>query len=80
MLQELIVAALVIAACVASVWKLLPAKRRLRVLVALDLWAARHPRLRGWRDRSLKPRIARAAGSGCGGCAANVSRPHHPPR
>ena len=28
-------------------------------------------RLRGWRERSLKPRIARAAGTGCGGCAAN---------
>jgi len=80
MLQDLIVAALVIAACVASVWKLMPAKRRLRTLVALDLWAARHPRLGRWRDRSLKPRIARAAGTGCAGCAANVSRPHHPPR
>jgi hypothetical protein len=80
MLQELIVTALVIAACVASIWKLMPAKRRLRTLVALDLWAARHPRLDGWRERSLKPRIARAGGAGCAGCAANVSRPHHPPR
>ena len=59
----------------------MPARRRLRVLLALDAWAARHPRLAGWRERSLKPRIARAAGTGCAGCAANVGvRPHHPPR
>ncbi len=80
MVQELIVAAIVITACVASVWKLMPAKRRLRTLVALDLWASRHPALAGWRDRSLKPRIARAVGTGCAGCAANVARQQHPPR
>ena len=81
MWQQLLVSAIVIAAFSISVWKLMPARRRLRVLVALDLWAARHPRLRPWRERSLKPRIARAAGSGCAGCAANVgTRPHHPPR
>jgi hypothetical protein len=34
-----------------------------------------------WRERSLKPRIVRAAGTGCAGCAANVgTRPHPPPR
>jgi hypothetical protein len=80
MMQELIVAALVIAACVASAWRLMPAKLKLRTLLALDVWAGRHPRLNGWRDRLLKPRIARAAGSSCGGCAANVSRPQHPRR
>ena len=32
-------------------WKLMPARRRLRVLLALDGWAARHPRLARWRER-----------------------------
>jgi uncharacterized protein DUF6587 len=81
MIQQLVVAVLVIAAALASVWKLMPAKGRLRTLLALDRWAAAHPALAGWRERSLKPRIARAAGTGCAGCAANVgTRPHHPPR
>ena len=81
MIQQAIVAAAVIAAFAASVWKLMPAKRRLRTLLALDGWAAKHPALTRWRERSLKPRITRAAGTGCAGCAANVgTRPHHPPR
>ena len=81
MTQQILVAAIVTVALAASVWKLMPARRRLRVLLALDAWAARHPRLARWRERSLKPRIARAAGAGCAGCAANVGiRPHHPPR
>ena len=81
MIQQLIVAAIVLAALAASVWKLMPARRRLRVLLALDSWAARRPALSRWRERSLKPRITRAAGTGCAGCAANVGmRPHDPPR
>jgi hypothetical protein len=59
----------------------MPGRLRLRALLALDAFAARHPALGRWREHSLKPRIARAAGSGCAGCAANVGiRPHHPPR
>jgi hypothetical protein len=81
MLQEIVVAVIVIAAFVACVWKLMPARRRLRALIAFDTWAARRPALAGFRERSLRPRIAKAAGSGCAGCAANVGvRPHHPPR
>jgi len=81
MLQELVVGLIVLAASVVCVWKLMPARRRLRALVALDAWAARHASLAGFRERSLKPRLARVMGSGCAGCAANVGiRPHHPPR
>lgn len=81
MAQQILVAAIVVIAIAVSAWKLAPARRRLRVLTALDAWAVRHPRLAGWRERSLKPRIVRAAGSGCAGCAANVGiKPHHPPR
>jgi hypothetical protein len=81
MAQQILVAVIVVIAFAASAWKLAPARRRLRLLMALDRWAAGHPRLAGWRERTLKPRIARAAGSGCAGCAANVGvRPHHPPR
>jgi hypothetical protein len=81
MIQQLIVAAIVLTAVLASVWKLMPAKRRLRTLLALDGWAAQHPALARWRERSLKPRITRAAGTGCAGCAANVgTNPRHPPR
>lgn len=81
MLQLFAVALIVSAAAVATVWKLMPARRRLRVLLALDEWAARHPRLARFREKSLRPRITRAAGSGCAGCAANVGvRPNHPPR
>jgi hypothetical protein len=80
-MQQFLVAAIVIVALAASVWKLMPARRRLRALLALDGWAARHPGLSAWRERSLKKRIARAAGAGCAGCAANVGvRPNHPPR
>jgi hypothetical protein len=79
MIQQLIVGAVVIAGFAASVWKLMPARRRLRALIALDSWAARHQSLARWRERSLKPRIVRAAGTGCAGCAANVGiRPHEP--
>jgi hypothetical protein len=81
MFQEIFVGLIVLAAFGVSAWKLMPARRRLRVLVALDTWAARRPALAGFRERSLKARIAKAAGSGCAGCAANVGvRPHHPPR
>jgi hypothetical protein len=81
MTQQILVAVIVVVAFAASAWKLAPARRRLRALLALDGWAARHPRLARWREQSLKPRIARAAGTGCAGCAANVGvRPHHPPR
>jgi hypothetical protein len=81
MVQHILVGLIVGIAFVACVWKLMPARRRLRALVALDAWAARHPSFAGFRERALKPRIARAAGAGCAGCAANVGiRPHHPPR
>ncbi|HEV7605910.1 MAG TPA: hypothetical protein VGO61_01115 [Steroidobacteraceae bacterium] len=81
MVQQILVAVIVCIAFAASAWKLMSARRRLRVLLALDAWAARHPRLSPWRERSLKPRIARAAGTGCAGCAANVGiKPHQPPR
>jgi len=81
MAQEILVAGIVTLALLVSVWKLMPARRRLRSLLAVDAWASRHPRLVRWRERSLKPRIARAAGTGCAGCAANVgTRPHTPPR
>ena len=80
MAQEILVAGIVIVAMAVSVWKLMPARRRLQALLALDQWAARRPRLAGWREHSLKPRIARAAGSGCAGCAANVGTRSHPPR
>jgi hypothetical protein len=71
-MQHVIVALIVLIAVAFSVWKLMPARHRLRALVALDAWAARHPRLAGWRERSLGPRIVRAGGTGCGGCAANA--------
>jgi len=79
-MQQVLVAAIVTIALAVSVWKLMPARRRLRALMALDSWAMRRPRLAGWRERSLKPRIARAAGAGCAGCAANVGTRPHPPR
>jgi hypothetical protein len=81
MFQEILVGLIVLAALVVSVWKLMPARRRLRALVALDGWAARRPALARFRERTLKPRIVKAAGAGCAGCAANVGvRSHHPPR
>jgi hypothetical protein len=80
MTQQLLVTLIVIAAFVVSVWKLMPARYRLRVLLATDAWAAGHPHLASWRGRWLKPRIARAAGVGCDGCAANDSHSRTPPR
>jgi hypothetical protein len=77
MLQQVLVTLLVLGAFVFSVWRLMPARRRLLALLALDRWAAGHAVLAGWRERSLKPRIARAGGVGCDGCAANGS---HAPR
>jgi hypothetical protein len=78
--QESIVAALVIFATLVSVWKLMPARLRLRALVAMDRWSSRYPAFAGFRERSLKPRIIRAAGSGCTGCAANTGIRQTPPR
>jgi hypothetical protein len=80
MTQQILVVLIVALAATFSVWKLMPARRRLQVLLALDAWSARRPGLAGWRQRWLKPRITRAAGVGCDGCAANESHPHHPPR
>ncbi len=71
-MQYVIVTVIVLIAVAFSTWKLMPARYRLRTLVAIDAWAARHPRLDGWRGRSLKPRILRAGGTGCAGCAANT--------
>jgi hypothetical protein len=79
-MQQLIVTILVIAATLLSIWKLMPARRRLRVLLAVDGWAARHDSLAGLRGRLLKPRIVRAMGSGCAGCAANVGTKSQHPR
>jgi hypothetical protein len=80
MLQQILVAVIVVVAVVASAWKLMPARRRLRILQAIDHRAASHPRLARWRERSLKPRIARAAGTGCDGCAVNDHPVHRSPR
>jgi hypothetical protein len=71
-MQQVVVALIVVTALVFSVWKLMPARRRLRALLAIDAWAARHPRLARWRERSLNARIQRAGGTGCSGCAANT--------
>ena len=49
MFQEILVALLVLGALVFSVWKLMPARRRLRLLLALDGWSARHASLARWR-------------------------------
>jgi hypothetical protein len=76
LLEQILVALIVCVALAVSVWKLMPAQGRLRVLSAIDRWSARRPGLARWRERSLKPRIARAGGVGCDGCAAN----HAPPR
>ena len=78
--QDLLVGLIVLAALGFSIWKLMPARRRLRVLLALDAWSSRHPSLVRWRERSLKPRIARAAGVGCDGCGAHGARPPQRPR
>jgi hypothetical protein len=78
-MQSIVVIVLVIAATLFAAWKLMPARRRLRVLLALDAWLARKDFLQDWRTRKLAPRI-QAAGSGCAGCAANVGIRPHPPR
>jgi hypothetical protein len=80
LIQQGLVVLIVLGACAVSVWKLMPARRRLQALSALDRWAAKHPGLAAWRERSLKPRLARAAGVGCDGCAANGTHPTRPPR
>jgi hypothetical protein len=80
MIQQVIVAFLVSAAVLVSIWKLMPARRRLRMLLALDAWLARKDFLQGWRERALGPRIRAAAGSGCDGCAANAVMRSQPPR
>jgi Family of unknown function (DUF6587) len=79
MLQQVLVTLIVVLAALFSAWKLMPARRRLQALRALDAWSASHPGLSAWRQRWLKPRIVRAAGVGCDGCAANDSHPP-PPR
>jgi len=71
-MQQLIVTVLVLAATLVSVWKLMPARRRLRALLALDAWMARHEAFEHWRTRVLAKRIQSAAGTGCAGCAANT--------
>jgi hypothetical protein len=80
MIQQALVALIVAVAIAVSAWKLMPARRRLLALLKLDAWAAKHPALANFRERSLMPRITRAAGPGCAGCASNASRPQHPPR
>ena len=74
MWQQLIVALIVLAAFAVSTWKLMPARRRLQLLTALDAWAVRHDRLQGFRARVLQPRIQRAGGGGCDSCAAHPAR------
>lgn len=80
MIQQVVVGILVLAAFGFSAWRLMPAQRRLRTLLALDRWAAGHAGLAAWRERALKPRIAKAAGVGCGGCAANHGHLPRSPR
>jgi len=80
MTQQILVAVIVTLAAAFSVWKLMPARRRLQALLALDAWSARRPRLAGWRQHWLRPRLARAGGIGCDGCAGHDSHPHPPPR
>ena len=80
-MQQVIVTLIVLAAALVSVWKLMPARRRLRLLMALDAWLAHRDFLQGWREQSLRARIREAAGSGCAGCAANTGlRPPQRPR
>lgn len=80
MIQQVVVAFLVSAAVLVSIWKLMPARPRLRILLTLDAWLARKDFLQRWRERSLGPRIRAAAGSGCGGCAASAVLRSQPPR
>lgn len=79
-MQQVVVIFIVVSAALFSAWKLMPARRRLQLLLALDGWSAARPALSSWRQRWLKPRIARAAGVGCDGCAAHDSTPPHRPR
>ena len=69
MWQQITVAVIVLLAFAVSAWKLMPARRRLRILLSLDAWAARRTRFAAIRARVLQPRIQRAGG-GCDGCAA----------
>jgi len=78
-MQELTVIALVIVATLFSAWKLMPARRRLRAMLALDRWLAHKDFLQGFRTGALARRIQAAAGPGCAGCAANVGA-HRPSR
>jgi hypothetical protein len=79
--QTVIVTIAVILATLVSAWKVMPARRRLQILVSFDGMLSRHHWMPGFRERVLKRKIQAAAGSGCAGCAANVgTRPHHPPR
>jgi len=77
-MQQLIVIVLVTAAVLVSAWKLMPSRRRLRTLLAIDAWLTEHDLMPRWRQRVLAKRIQKAAGSGCAGCAANVGT--HPRR
>ncbi|HUQ10197.1 MAG TPA: DUF6587 family protein [Steroidobacteraceae bacterium] len=79
-MQQLIVILLVAIAAAFSVWKLMPARRRLQAMLALDAWLAHRDFLQGWRTRVLARRIQSAAGPGCAGCAANTVPPHQRPR
>jgi hypothetical protein len=79
-LQEIIVALLVVVAGAFSVWKLMPARRRLQAMLALDAWLVHRDFLQGWRTRVLARRIQSAVGPGCAGCAANTGARPHPPR
>jgi hypothetical protein len=79
--QQIIVGLLVFLAVLVSIWKLMPARRRLRALLALDAWLVHRDFLQGWRERVLGKRIRAAGGSGCAGCAANVGlRTNRPSR
>ena len=80
MFQDVAVALIVLAALSFSVWKLMPARRRLQLLLALDGWSVRHSSLVRWRERRLKPRIVCAGSVGCGACAAHDVRSSHRPR
>lgn len=73
MTQQVIVAILVAGATLVSIWKLMPARRRLGALLALDRWLQRRGWLAGWRQRSLAQRI-RASASGCAACEHKARR------
>jgi hypothetical protein len=79
-MQQIIVIVLVVAAVLYSAWKLMPARRRLRVLLRLDAWLARRNLLQAWRKGALARRVQSAAGAGCSGCAANVGLHRQQPR